>query len=84
MQKDATTPMTTNVKLQLNSGTDAIDATAYQKLVGCLQYLFSTRLNIARAINKLSQYMMLPLKAIGLVLNVCFVIQKRLFIMIYF
>ncbi|XP_017982353.1 PREDICTED: uncharacterized mitochondrial protein AtMg00810-like [Theobroma cacao] len=55
--KEVATPMATNVKLQLKDGTSLVEASDYRKLIGSLQYLSLTRLDITYAINKLSQFM---------------------------
>ncbi|KFK45117.1 hypothetical protein AALP_AA1G346500, partial [Arabis alpina] len=58
--KPVTTPMATSPKLTLNAGTNLSDPSAYRKLVGSLQYLAFTRLDIAYAVNRLSQFMHKP------------------------
>ncbi|XP_033144322.1 uncharacterized protein LOC103859022 isoform X1 [Brassica rapa] len=58
--KPVTTPMASSPKLQLNSGVSLSDPTKYRRLIGSLQYLQFTRLDIAFAVNKLSQFMHLP------------------------
>lgn len=58
--KPVTTPMASSPKLHLHSGTSLSDPTQYRKLIGSLQYLQFTRLDIAFAVNKLSQFMHKP------------------------
>lgn len=58
--KPVTTPMASTPKLHLHSGTPLADPTKYRRLIGSLQYLQFTRLDIAYAVNKLSQFMHMP------------------------
>lgn len=58
--KPVTTPMASSPKLHLRSGTALTDPTKYRRLIGSLQYLQFTRLDIAYAVNKLSQFMHIP------------------------
>lgn len=58
--KPVTTPMASSPKLHLNSGVTLSDPTSYRRLIGSLQYLQFTRLDIAYAVNKLSQFMHKP------------------------
>ena len=58
--KAVTTPMASSPKLTLFSGTPMSDPTEFRKLVGSLQYLSFTRLDIAYAVNRLSQFMHKP------------------------
>lgn len=55
--KPVTTPMASSPKLHLNSGVSLSDPTSYRRLIGSLQYLQFTWLDIAYAVNKLSQFM---------------------------
>ena len=55
--KPVTTPMASSPKLTLTTCTSLFDPTIYRKLVGSLQYLAFTRLDIAYAVNRLSQFM---------------------------
>ncbi|CAA7037247.1 unnamed protein product [Microthlaspi erraticum] len=58
--KPVTTPMASSPKLTLTSGKPLSDPKQYRQLVGSLQYLQFTRLDIAFAVNKLSQFMHCP------------------------
>lgn len=58
--KPVSTPMATSPKLKLSGGQQLTDPTAYRQLIGSLQYLQFTRLDIAFAVNRLSQYMHCP------------------------
>ncbi|KAG7582826.1 Integrase catalytic core [Arabidopsis suecica] len=58
--KAVTTPMATSPKLTLTTGTPMSDPSEFRKLVGSLQYLSFTRLDIAYAVNRLSQFMHQP------------------------
>ncbi|XP_019095570.1 PREDICTED: uncharacterized protein LOC109130458 [Camelina sativa] len=58
--KPVATPMATSPKLSLRSGTPLPDPSVYHKLVGSLQYLAFTRLDISYAVNRLSQFMHQP------------------------
>lgn len=58
--KPVTSPMASSPKLHLHSGTTLSDPTKYRQLIGSLQYLQFTRLDIAFAVNKLSQFMHAP------------------------
>lgn len=58
--KPVSTPMASSPKLTLLSGTSLSDQTAYRQLIGGLQYLALTRLDISYAVNRLSQFMHRP------------------------
>lgn len=58
--KPVISPMASSLKLHLRSGTSLSDPTKYRQLIGSLQYLQFTRLDIAFAVNKLSQFMHMP------------------------
>ncbi|KAG7587359.1 GAG-pre-integrase domain [Arabidopsis thaliana x Arabidopsis arenosa] len=58
--KPVTTPMASSPKITLTTGTTLSDPTDYRKLIGSLQYLAFTRLDIAYAVNRLSQFMHRP------------------------
>ncbi|CAA7017946.1 unnamed protein product [Microthlaspi erraticum] len=53
-------PMASSPKLTLHSGVPLSDPLEYRKLVGSLQYLAFTRLDISYAVNRLSQFMHKP------------------------
>ena len=61
--KTIPTPIPTSPTLMLNSGSSLFDPTEYCQVVGSLHNLFITRLDIAFAVNKLSQYMHCPTTA---------------------
>lgn len=58
--KPVATPMAASPKLTLNGGHSLSDPTPYRQLIGSLQYLQFTRLDIAFAVNRLSQFMHHP------------------------
>lgn len=58
--KPVTTPMASAPKLTLFSGTPLADPKKYRQLLGSLQYLQFTRLDIVYALNRLSQFMHKP------------------------
>ncbi|PKI36229.1 hypothetical protein CRG98_043381 [Punica granatum] len=55
--RSASTPMNLKEKLQKGDGAEAIDATAYRSLIGCLKYLTATRPDIMFAVSVLSRFM---------------------------
>ena len=60
--KPNSTPMDYSMKLQINSGSPLLaeSASSYRRLIGKLIYLTNTRLDIAYAVQQLSQYMSTP------------------------
>lgn len=58
--KPVPTSMVTHPPLSMHNGTPLANPTEYRALVGSLQYLCLTRLDISFAVNKLSQYMHKP------------------------
>jgi len=58
--KEATTPLSTTFSLTLTDGSASIDASEFRSVVGSLQYLSLTRLDIAFTVHKLSQFMHKP------------------------
>jgi hypothetical protein len=56
------TPMTSSEKLNATNGTllSPEDATQYRSIVGGLQYLLHTRLDLSFAVNKVCQYLHPP------------------------
>jgi len=58
--KEATTPLSTTIMLKLLDGTSSVDSTEYRSIIGALQYLSLTRLDISFAVNKLFQFMQKP------------------------
>lgn len=61
--KPVSTQMSTTNKLTLVSGQPLKNPTEYRKLVGGLQYLLFTRLDVAFLVNRLSQFMHTPTDA---------------------
>ena len=61
--KPVTTPLEHNVKLSSVDETKEVNGTLYQQLVGSLNYLTTTRPDIAYSINILSQFMAKPLES---------------------
>lgn len=58
--KPVTIPMASTPKLTLDSGTPVSDPTEFRKLVGSLQYLAFTRLDISFTVNRMSQFLHRP------------------------
>ncbi|KAK0580290.1 hypothetical protein LWI29_000376 [Acer saccharum] len=58
--KPVSTPLSLTESLKLNDGSAPTDATQYRQVLGSLQYLSLTRLDISFAVNKLSQFMHKP------------------------
>jgi len=58
--KEVSTPLSTTAALLLIDGTSSVDNTEFRRVIGGLQYLSLTRLDISFAINKLSQFMHKP------------------------
>lgn len=54
--------MSHTTPLLLKDGSAPIDPTPYRKLVGGLQYLSLTRPDVSFTVNRLSQYMHLPIE----------------------
>jgi len=59
--KEVCSPFSTSTPLKLNDGTTSFDSTEYRRIIGSLQYLSLTRLDILFAVNKLSQFMHKPI-----------------------
>jgi len=55
--KSVFTPLPSGTTLSLNSGNVLPDPIEFRSIIGSLQYLLLTRLDIAYAVNKLSQFM---------------------------
>ncbi|RVW70497.1 Retrovirus-related Pol polyprotein from transposon RE2 [Vitis vinifera] len=60
LAKPVQTPLPSGTKISLHSGDKLSDPTEFRAVVGSLQYLLLTRLDIAFAVNKLSQFMHTP------------------------
>jgi histone deacetylase 1/2 len=58
--KPVSTPMSTSCSLIAPTDTPVCDVTAYQKIIGSLQYLSLTRPDISFCVNRLSQYLATP------------------------
>ncbi|OMO97226.1 Reverse transcriptase, RNA-dependent DNA polymerase [Corchorus capsularis] len=58
--KECISPLSTSTTLTLHDGATAVDNTEFRKIIGSLQYLTLTRLDICYAVNKLSQFMHKP------------------------
>lgn len=58
--KHISTPMASSVSLSLYDGEQLPDPTAYQSIVGALQYCTITRPNISLAVNKVCQFLHSP------------------------
>ena len=58
--KPVATPFPTHPKLTLHSGSSLSDPQPYRRIVGSLQYLALTRLDVSYVVSKLSQYMHCP------------------------
>jgi hypothetical protein len=59
--KVVSVPMQQNLKLHLDDGSNEVDGTLYRQLVGSLNYLTTTRPDIAYSVSVLSQFMARPL-----------------------
>ena len=55
-----TTPLFASGSLKLSDGSHTTESTQYRQVIGSLQYLTLTRLDISFAVNKLSQFMQRP------------------------
>uniref|UniRef100_A0A803NFK9 Reverse transcriptase Ty1/copia-type domain-containing protein n=1 Tax=Cannabis sativa TaxID=3483 RepID=A0A803NFK9_CANSA len=58
--KPSPTPMVTNKQLSIYNGTPMTDPSHYKSVLGALQYLSHTRLDISFVANKLSQFLKNP------------------------
>lgn len=71
--KPCSTPTVIGSNLYTKEGQELYDPTPYRKIIGSLQYLSHTRLNISFIVNKLSQFMQkstnLHMKAVKRVLR---------------
>ncbi|KAL8101163.1 hypothetical protein AgCh_033153 [Apium graveolens] len=55
-----TTSMSSSLSLTIDSNASVVDVTAYRRILGKLQYLSFTRLDISFVVNKLAQFMHHP------------------------
>ncbi|GJV17197.1 retrovirus-related pol polyprotein from transposon RE1 [Tanacetum coccineum] len=58
--KEVSTTLSSTETLLLNDGSHTVDSSSYRSIVGSLQYLAITRLDVSFAVNKLSQFMHAP------------------------
>ena len=58
--KNVSTPLSTSHSLHLNDGTTLTDSSQFPSIIGSLQYLYFTCLDICFAVNKFSQFMHKP------------------------
>ncbi|CAL1360966.1 unnamed protein product [Linum trigynum] len=58
--KSSSTSLASTTRLLLRDGSVAADGTLYRQAIGVLQYLLTTRPDVASAVNKMSQYMHAP------------------------
>lgn len=58
--KEVLTPMSTTESLALDDGSSPTNATEYRQIIGSLQYLSLTQLDISFTVNKLAQFMHYP------------------------
>ena len=58
--KSSTVPMQQNVKLSCDDGSKEVNSTMYRQMVGSLNYLTTTRPDIAYYVSVLSQFMAKP------------------------
>jgi hypothetical protein len=79
--KPVSTPLPSSTTLSLYSGDALFDPTEFHSVVGNLQYLLLTRLDIAYAVNKLSQFMHKP--TTEHMSNACYVICVVPLIMVF-
>ena len=61
--KAVSTPLEQNVKLSSVDETKEVDGTLYRQLVGSLNYLTTTKLDISYSVSILSQFMAKPLES---------------------
>ena len=60
--KSSTVPMQQNVKLYCDDGSKEVNGTMYRHMVGSLNYLTTTRHDIAYSVSVLSQFMAKPME----------------------
>ena len=53
-------PLSPTEAFKLHDGTPSVDAMTYRQLLGSMQYLSLTQLDISYVVNKLSQFMHAP------------------------
>ena len=60
--KPMQTPLVGNLRKEVATSREVVEATVYRKLVGLLMYLVNTRPDLCYAVNQLSQAMVQPTK----------------------
>ncbi|CAL1398618.1 unnamed protein product [Linum trigynum] len=58
--KSSSTPLASTARLSVSNGSKPADATLYHQAIGALQYLVTTRPDVAFLVNRLSQFMHAP------------------------
>ena len=82
--KPVSSPMFSSTVLSKFGGTAFSDPTTYQSVIGSLQYLSLTRLDLAFAVNKVCQYMSILLMITGVLSSIFYAILNTPSITVYF